>query len=128
MVAMINDFVSAGMGFQMWLFFSSSDQQAQIDALTNSNYGTLIQGNDAAAAFNGPEEKTPAACVYTQTVGVVSVVVGLMFAVSVLFYSPRKTSGLPSLRARVWSGLAKKCVGCNKPVSSENNFCPYWCF
>ena len=41
-IAMINHFVAAGMGFQMWGFFSASQQQADIDALTNSNYNTLI--------------------------------------------------------------------------------------
>ena len=41
-VAMINHFVSAGMGFQMWCFFSRTDQQTDIDALNNSNYYTLI--------------------------------------------------------------------------------------
>jgi hypothetical protein len=126
MVAMINDFVSAGMGFQMWLFFSSSDQQAQIDALTNSNYGTFIQSNDQSAMFNGLDVRTPVASVYSQTVGVISFVVGLMFAVSVLFYWPRKTIGSSSLSARAWSGKAKNYPGCNKPVSAENNFCPYW--
>jgi hypothetical protein len=35
---MINYLVTAGVGFQMWCFFSSSDQQAQIDALNNSIY------------------------------------------------------------------------------------------
>ena len=39
---MINYFVNAGMGFQMWCFFASSDQAAQIDALNNSQYYTLI--------------------------------------------------------------------------------------
>jgi hypothetical protein len=37
-VRMINHFVDAGMGFQMWCFISSSDRQAQIDALNASNY------------------------------------------------------------------------------------------
>lgn len=41
-IAMINHFVSVGMGFQMWGFFSSSQQQADIDALTNSDYYSLI--------------------------------------------------------------------------------------
>jgi hypothetical protein len=40
-VAMINHFVSVGMGFQMLCFFST-DHQAFIDALTKSNYYTLI--------------------------------------------------------------------------------------
>jgi hypothetical protein len=37
-VRMINYFVSAGIGFQMWCFFGSSDKQAQIDALASSTY------------------------------------------------------------------------------------------
>ena len=37
-VRMINHFVDAGMGFQMWCFFTSSNQQDQIDALNASNY------------------------------------------------------------------------------------------
>ena len=41
-VAMINHFVAAGMGFQIWCFFTSSNQQDQINDLTNSNYYTLI--------------------------------------------------------------------------------------
>jgi hypothetical protein len=41
-IAMINHFVSVGMGFQMWCFFSSANQQSYINALTNSNYYTLI--------------------------------------------------------------------------------------
>ena len=43
-IAMINHFVSAGMGFQILCFFSTTDQQADIDALTNSNYYSLING------------------------------------------------------------------------------------
>ena len=43
-IAMINHFVAAGMGFQMWGFFSSTQQQADIDALTNSNYYSLVSG------------------------------------------------------------------------------------
>ena len=39
---MINYFVNAGIGFQMWCFFTSSDQAAQTDALNNSQYYTLI--------------------------------------------------------------------------------------
>lgn len=39
---MINYFVGAGMGFQMWCTFGSGDQQAQLDALNNSQYNTLI--------------------------------------------------------------------------------------
>jgi len=38
----INYCVNAGMGFQVWCFFTSSDRQAQIDALNNSQYYTLI--------------------------------------------------------------------------------------
>jgi len=41
-VAMINRFVAAGVGFQIWCFFTSSNQQDQINDLTNSNYYTLI--------------------------------------------------------------------------------------
>jgi hypothetical protein len=40
---MINYFVGAGMGFQMLQYLTSRDQQAQVDALTNSNYMNLIQ-------------------------------------------------------------------------------------
>ncbi len=50
--AMINYFVSAGMGFQMLQFITSTDAQAQVDALTNSNYYTLIN--------NGGSLPTPA--------------------------------------------------------------------
>ena len=39
---MINYFVQAGIGFQMLSFFTTSDQQAQIDALVNSQYYILI--------------------------------------------------------------------------------------
>ena len=35
---MINYLVQEGVGFQMWCFFTSSDQQAQIDALNGSRY------------------------------------------------------------------------------------------
>ena len=41
-ITMINHFVAAGMGFQKWCFFSATQQQADIAALTNSNYNTLI--------------------------------------------------------------------------------------
>jgi hypothetical protein len=41
---MINYFVSCGLGFQMWCFFSSADKQAFTDALNNSQYYTLIHG------------------------------------------------------------------------------------
>ncbi len=41
-VAMINHFVAAGVGFQIWCFFTSSNQQDQINDLLNSNYYTLI--------------------------------------------------------------------------------------
>jgi hypothetical protein len=37
-VAMINDFLHAGVGFQMWCFTTGSDPQAQADALADSNY------------------------------------------------------------------------------------------
>ena len=39
----INYFVQAGMGFQIWCFFSSSDRQAEIDAINNSLY---LAGNN----------------------------------------------------------------------------------
>jgi hypothetical protein len=41
-VAMINHFVSGGMGFQMWCFFSRTDQQDDINVLNSSNYYALI--------------------------------------------------------------------------------------
>ena len=47
---MINHFVSVGMGFQMLYFFSQTDKQPFIDALTNSNYGAFIQGGSQNAA------------------------------------------------------------------------------
>ena len=53
-----------------------------------------------------------------QTVGIVLIIAGVIFAGLGLFYSPQKTNNLPP-RAMT------NCPVCNKTISSENNFCPY---
>ena len=64
---MINYFVSAGLGFQMQQFITSSDKSAQVDALANSEYNNLIKSESAIEATHSTYQPTPLNLLTTST-------------------------------------------------------------